>query len=93
MTKPNQFCPICGRPTNGKVYDRPSCKQKAYRDRKKKKKEAERLTIDLESYLIQDKAIKCFGDPMNDALGSFFVRHGKESYIEMLTIIDKILSA
>lgn len=91
MSKRNQFCPICGQPTNGKVYDRPACKQKAYRQRVKAKKDAQKNTITLEDFIVQDKAIKNYGQNMENLLGTFFARHGKESYTDLLTVLAQVL--
>lgn len=81
--------------TKGKqqLYHNNSCKQKAYKARKKQQAEMEKRTLTLEAWTIQQRVVDKFGERADIYLGAFFNAHGKEAYQDLLIMCDAIFAA
>lgn len=91
MGRRTMFCTVCGELSAGCTYCSDACKMKAYRRRRKARKEAANLTLDMPTWLIQDGLVKSFGDRLAGDLGNFFHSYGKSAYTDMLLILDGVL--
>lgn len=86
-----RFCPSCGAPVYRRTYCNGACKQAAYRKRKKQQDEAKKRTIEIDAWLVQDRAVKVGGEKLDYSLGRFFNTYGKEAYTDLLYLLDEFM--
>lgn len=85
-------CAICGTLTLNPIYCSDACKMKAYRKRKKQKRESEKLMLPMDFFVIQERLVERYGIDMHNRLYSFVHSFGKEAYIASLETLAIVLS-
>lgn len=73
------------------IYCSASCRQKAYRKRKKQRDEAKLRTLSFDQLQTQKTILEYGGDEIKTTLGRFYKKHGYEAYKNMLDVITSLM--
>lgn len=83
-------CALCGTSFNAKsraaMYCSPSCKQKAYRERKKQEAVARSSTMPMRTYMEINALSEKNGD-INEVINDFAKEHGNSAAADLVSVI------